>query len=401
MVHHRVAAPLPPAYRGKEPSYIKHELLKAYLKRLFVIIGMSAQRLGISELCYVDAFSGPWLDESDELGSTSIAISLGILEECRLELEKQSRPLQIRALYVEKDKAAFARLERYLSEHAPAKIEVKAIPGDFVALQQTILEWCRTDAFAFFFLDPKGWIPVGVKVLQPLLARPRSEFLITFMYDFVARFASKQQLETHMLDFLGEAPNVGTLHGPAREKHLLNIYRRNLKQSLPSKTRWPARSAYVRVLDREKDRAKYHLVYLTSHPHGITVFMEISEALDPVQKLVRASTKQTSRIQKTGQSELWIAEDMADADDQAVDIVDVEEFWLACLSVEPTIFREAEFADLLEKTNWFPGDLQRALGNLIGSGKVRNLDAEGKRRIRFLHFEKKNGERLQLTGSGK
>ena len=68
MAHHRVAEPLPPAYRGKEPSYIKHELLKAYLKRLFLIIGMSAQRLGILELCYVDAFAGPWLDESSAIG---------------------------------------------------------------------------------------------------------------------------------------------------------------------------------------------------------------------------------------------------------------------------------------------------------------------------------------------
>lgn len=114
MPDRRDARPLPAAYRGKETSFIKHELLRAYLKRLFVIIGMSARKLGITELCYVDGFAGPWLDESDHLGSTSIAISLGILEECRQELQKQGRPVRIRALYVEKDGAAFARLEGYL-----------------------------------------------------------------------------------------------------------------------------------------------------------------------------------------------------------------------------------------------------------------------------------------------
>jgi three-Cys-motif partner protein len=392
---------LPAAYRGKETSFIKHELLRAYLKRLFLIIGMTAQKLGITEFCYVDGFAGPWMDESDDLGSTSIAISLGILDECRRELEKQGRQVRIRALYIEKDGAAFARLEGYLRERTPSGIEAKPLEGDFVELRQTILEWCGKKAFAFFFLDPKGWKSVGVRALQPLLARPQSEFLITFMYDFVTRFVSKQDLENRMLELLGEKPNVGELHGIAREKYVLGIYRRNLKQLMPEIARWPARSAYVRVLDREKERAKYHLVYLTSHPHGITVFMDISEALEPVQKLVRASTKQASRIEKTGQGELWTAENMSDVNEPPVEIAEVEQFWLGRLSDQPMRFREAEFADLLEETDWLPGDLQRALGNLIAVGKVCNLDAERKRRTRFLHFEKTNGERLQLMRSVK
>lgn len=389
---------VPSAYRGKETSFIKHELLRAYLKRLFLIIGMSAQKLGITELCYVDGFAGPWQDESDDLGSTSIAISLGILDECRKELEKQNRSIRIRALYVEKDEAAFARLDRYLRERAPPGIETKGLPGDFVGLQQAVLDWCGNKAFTFFFLDPKGWTPVGVKLLRPLLARPQSEFLINFMYDFVSRAASMSDFQEHMVLLLGEVPDVHDLHGVIREKRLLDVYRRNLKQWMPATSYWPARSAYVRVLDPQKERTKYHLVYLTGHPRGIVVFMEISEALEPVQKLVRASTKQASRIEKTGQTELFRAGDLVGADEQPIDIAEVEQFWLDRLSNEPRKFGEAEFADLLEKTDWFPGDLQRALGNLIASGKVCNLDAEGKRRSRFLHFEKKNGERLQLTG---
>lgn len=385
---------VPDAYRGKETSFIKHELLRAYLKRLFLIIGMSAQKLGITELCYVDGFAGPWLDESDDISSTSIAISLNILTECRQELDKKGRPLRIRALYVEKDKAAFTRLERYLREHAPVGIEVKASPGDFVELRESVLNWCGSTGFAFFFLDPKGWTPVGVRLLQPLLARPRSEFLINFMYDFLSRAASMIDYQTHMVELLGEAPDVHDLHGLAREKRLLDIYRRNLKQLMPAKSGWPARSAYVRVLDRKKDRTKYHLVYLTTHPHGIVVFMEISEALEPVQKLVRASTKQASRVEKSGQEELFAARDLVDPDDQAVDIKEVEQFWLERLSDQPKRFAEAEFAALLEMMDWFPGDLQRALGNLISAGKVSNLSMNKSRKTKFLHFEK-NGELLQ------
>ncbi|OGT80728.1 MAG: hypothetical protein A3H91_09420 [Gammaproteobacteria bacterium RIFCSPLOWO2_02_FULL_61_13] len=344
----------------------------------------------------MDGFAGPWLDESDDLGSTSIAISLGILQECVLELKKQGRPVRIRALYVEKDKAAFGRLEKYLATRTPMGIESKPMLGDFIDLRQAVLNWCTTNAFAFFFLDPKGWTSVGVNALQPLLERPQSEFLINFMYDFLNRAASMRELEEQMIQLLGEAPEVNNLHGAEREKRLLGVYRQNLKRLMPVAGYYPARSAYVRVLDREKDRTKYHLVYLTGHHRGITVFMDISEHLEPIQKLVRTATKQASRAEKSGQDELFAASDLIEADSHSVEISEVEQFWLERLSDQPKRFEEADFADMLEDTDWFPGDLQRALGNLIAADKVRNLDMPKPRKTKFLHF-KKGGERLQRT----
>ena len=74
----------------------------------------------------------------------------------------------------------------------------------------------------------------------------------------------------------------------------------------------------------------------------------------------------------------------------------MERYWLTKLADQPRQFGEAEFADFLEETDWFPGDLQRALGNLIAAGKARNLDMIKPRRTKFLHFEK-GGERLQRT----
>ena len=178
------------AYHGREQAFIKHSLLKAYLETLFLIIGMGSEKLGVSELCYVDCFAGPWRDESEGLGTTSIAISLGILEQCRKELLRRGKSLRFRALYVEKSKTAYARLERHLQDHSPEGIETKPLKGDFVDLRQQILDWCGTGSFAFFFIDPKGWTDVRVDVLKPLLQRPQSEFLINFMYDFVNRAAS-------------------------------------------------------------------------------------------------------------------------------------------------------------------------------------------------------------------
>jgi hypothetical protein len=57
---------------------------------------------------------------------------------------------------------------------------------------------------------------------------------------------------------------------------------------------------------------------------------------------------------------------------------------------------EEEIANMLEETDWFPGDFQRALRHLIETGKVRNLDAPRVRPKRPLHWQK-SGERLELT----
>lgn len=387
-------AAVPDTYQGREQAYVKHRLLEGYLEKLFLIIGMSSSKLGVTELCYVDCFAGPWLDASDDLSGTSIAISLSILDKCRQELLQHGKTPRFRALYVEKDPAAFEQLEHYLREHTPSGIEAKGLQGDFVELRTRILEWCGERPFVFFFIDPTKWTPVGVRILNPLLQRPRSEYLINFMYDFLNRAASMSVLKAQMIDLLGETPEVTDLHGEAREKHLLGIYRRNLKRLLPGT--WRARSAYVRVLDRKKERPKYHLVYLTSHPRGIFEFMRISETLDQIQKRVRAATKQSERISKSKQEELFSSDEFLPADENKVSMEEVERYWLRYLTPHPKKVGRDEFADILEETDWFPGDLQRALGNLITTGKIQNLDARGKRRKNFLYFDK-GGERLQLT----
>ena len=72
---------VPIGYEGREQALIKHLLLKSYLERLLLIIGMGGRRSGRVELCYVDCFAGPWGDESDDLANTSIAI--GSLDKLR------------------------------------------------------------------------------------------------------------------------------------------------------------------------------------------------------------------------------------------------------------------------------------------------------------------------------
>ena len=240
-------------------------------------------------------------------------------------------------------------------------------------------------------------------LLQPLLARPYSEFLINFMYDFINRTASMPAWKQEIAYFLGcDTETVDRLDGQApgqREESLLRTYRESLK--LAFKNRQPnqsARTAHVRVMDPVRRRPKYHLVYLTSHPKGIVEFMEISEKLDLVQRRVSASKRNARREASSGTSDLFGTDSFEAVTPASAEVQphEIDGFWLQYLTDGPKRIGETEMAGLFEDTGWMPGDFQASLVRLIQDGDVRNLDAIKARRSRPLHYERQ-GERLMLV----
>lgn len=388
---------IPAAYDGREQALIKHVLLKSYLEKLFHIIGMN-KSTEKTELCYVDCFAGPWGDNSNGMESTSIAISLRVLASCKQTLEKLGINATIRALYVEQDATAFGRLKKYLERDTPEGIVSSALRGDFVKLREDIVRWVGSDAFTFFFIDPKGWKDVGVGVLRPLLQRPKSEFLINFMYDFVNRTLSMEAWQDEMIALLGEAIYLGGLDPGLREDKILSTYRKNLKDCfpVPSSVRFRARAAHVRVMNPTKERPKYHLVYLTSHPKGVVEFMETSEHVDLIQKKVRAQKQVSAREMRSKMTDLFGQESHVNENAGHVSALEVDRFWIEHLESGVKLIALPEFADMLETTGWFPGDLQASLNRLIAAKRVVNLDSSARRPKRPLHFEG-NGERLALA----
>jgi three-Cys-motif partner protein len=386
---------VPEAYDGREQAYIKHELLKGYMEKLFFIVGGAARKGGRIELQYVDCFAGPWGDDSNDLESTSIAISLRTLGVVRQKLGRNGVSATIRALYIERDARRFDRLQAYLTDNTPSGIYAEAWNGDFVAMRADVLQWAGKDAFAFFFVDPMGWKDVGIGTLKPLLERPRSEFLINFMYDFVNRTMSMPEWRSEMIELLGEAVSVDGMVPLRREHAILRTYRSNLKRACLGATRpqFPPRSAYVRVFDRDKHRPKYHLVYVTTHPLGVIEFMAISEGVDLVQKQVRAELRDAKRERETRIPDMFGT--AVDVEAGHAGAADVDRFWLDYLAAGERRVDEKAFADILEDKDWFPGDLQASLVRLIDAGRVRNLDAPRRRPTKPLHY--KDGDRLQRT----
>jgi hypothetical protein len=134
-------------------------------------------------------------------------------------------------------------------------------------------------------------------------------------------------------------------------------------------------------------------VYLTRHPKGIVEFMEASEKLELVQKKVRALAKQDQRVGKTGQLEVLPSDKLFSENISEHDLSKVKEYWLRRLPAGQGHFGISEFADMLEETEWFPGDFQNALRELVKEGKVRNMNAKRVRPVNAINFEK--GEILE------
>lgn len=388
---------VPEFYEGREQALIKHTLLKIYLEKLVLIIGMSAKQARRVEICYVDCFAGPWGSADNTLEGTSISLSLNTLESCKRKLASLGVDAHMRALYIEKDPEAFQRLSTFLKYHASAAVEHDCRPGDFVDLRAEILNWCGTESFVFFFVDPKGWKDILIDTMRPLLTRPRSEFLINFAYNFINRTASMKEWQDAMVLLLGQSVDLTGRSPSEREEALVNSYREGLKRCVPSNRGFRARTAYVSVLDPIRRRTKYHLIYLTSHPTGIVEFMTISETIDTVQALVRTVKQIGTREKKSGIPDLF-AKDSVDAPrEDRSDPEEVDSFWRQYLAGGERRIGTAEFADILEEKNWLPVELQTSLVRLVKAGVVKNLDANAARRhSRPLHFEHQ-GERLALV----
>jgi three-Cys-motif partner protein len=393
-------APMPATYDGREQAYVKHSLLKAYLQALLMIMGLSGGAKGREvELCFVDCFAGPWQSPDDDLSGTSIALSLEILSNFKSELAKMGVSTRMRALYVEKDRTAFGRLKTFIERQRGGPVEAECFEGDFLDLRGAILDWCGPKPFCFFFIDPKGFKEIGVTQLAPLLERKRSEFLINFMYMFVNRAASIDELKTIMIELLGAEIDLRGLRPDEREDYLLSCYRAGLVAKVSgTSTNYPPRSAYARVLDSKKERVKYHLVYVTSHPKGIVEFMEASESAERIQRTVREHVHFQSREQSQGMGDLFADEVRAPEAAARAAGKEIDLFWLRYLENGSRTIGLDDFASILEETDYFPGELQASLRGLIDAELIVN-DAEKRRRgSKPLHYEK--NETLRLTPDG-
>lgn len=385
-------------YVKREHTLIKHKLLKAYIEKLFMIIGMAQ-----SVIWFVDCFAGPWKieEEDSDLKGTSISLSADIMQNCQKILRRDyGRDVKFKALYIEKDQSAYQRLKDYLTDKSTDNIEFYHMHGDFHDLRPQILNIVGDREFVFFFVDPTGWKNcIEPKTLQPLLERGNSEFLINFMYDFINRTFPIDRHKEDMVKISGKELDFTGLSPLDREELTINAYRDHLQKiSVPGQDR--LRTAYVKIKDPIKSRTKYHLVYLTRHPLGVVKFFESSQDISMVQTKVREQAKREREEEKTKQLDLFRDQDTTPKKPVGDEIKDIKDYFLNYLTDQPKHFGLVEMADMLENTGWFIKDIQEAFKQLQNDGKVKNIDAKRKRPANPIHFRGNNdrGERLIKVG---
>jgi len=144
---------------GREQAYVKHYLLQTYLPELAYRIGRTWD-----SFAYIDGFAGPWKTHDPEHADSSFGVAIDALRRSQQGLRAtHDQDLHITCVLVEKDKVAFAELERLAASETSPDFAVHALHGDFVknipAVDHLVKESGK-NPFKFVLLDPTGWADI-------------------------------------------------------------------------------------------------------------------------------------------------------------------------------------------------------------------------------------------------
>jgi three-Cys-motif partner protein len=265
----------------------KHELLRRYLQAWFPILTNSGRT---RRVLFLDGFAGPGRYVGGERGSPIIALSTLVDHASFSRLNRT----QFVFLFVEPDEERFASLEAELEsfwasrpQGRPANVVVHAYNSTFADTAESLLRYLQDQktslAPTFAFIDPFGWKGVSLRLISDLLAFDKCEVLFNFMYDSVNRWvASEQQGVARHFDELfgtseGEHRSAGQMSGDQRKVFLRDLYVRQLSSV--------GRFKFVRpfeLIDVDRGRTAYYLVFGTRHHVGLKVMKEAMWALDPM-----------------------------------------------------------------------------------------------------------------------
>ena len=231
--------------------------------------------------------------------------------------------------------------------------------------------------------------------MLPLLKLGKSEFLINLMYDFVNRFVDVPAHNENMIDIFGELPGFKNESPEERQEKLLTSFRTNLG------TQYGGRTAFVPIQKPGRDRVLYYLVYLTRNPLGLDVFKTEAEKMEFIQRITQQEYRLRKQIQQSETADMFGDDvELRPGVEQYTDNrMAARQFLLDRLSNAPLLFDYDTWADFLEHSDLYPGDLQLGMKGLVEEGKVKNIDANiSRRRKNIIRPDwPKNSERWVLV----
>jgi three-Cys-motif partner protein len=290
-------------YEGREQSKVKHEFLHKYLERFAHIIGSWSE-----SITYIDGFSGPWNLRDAELKDSSFSIALAHLRHAAANLSGTGKLQRIRCVFVEKDAKAFAQLKAFADSNQSRNTEIYAIHASFEDAIPDIASFVRRDrkTFAFTFIDPKGWTGFAIERIRPLITIRPGEVLVNLMTGHITRLieteAPRKQFE-ELYGSKGVFDRVRGLKGVERIDAFVSEYCQSLRNIGGFNFVCPAF-----ILNPEKDRPHFNLIYATRDPKGVEVFKKAEEKAMELMERERAIVEERAKSRR-GQLGLFAPED--------------------------------------------------------------------------------------------
>ncbi|AKH42229.1 three-Cys-motif partner protein [Altererythrobacter atlanticus] len=289
---------LPVEYRKRAQSYVKHQILREYLKNAAMII-LSAW----PDFVFVDGFSGPWKNARDDFADTSFGIAIQELRAARRNWEANGKRPGIRCIFVEKRTDAYHKLQEAVE--AVADFEATALHGDF---GDHIDEICKIAgrSFTLTFIDPTGW-NFDLRKIAPLLRRQPGEVLVNFMYEHFRRFIDDGRPAIRQSqDRAFGGPEWREKYtqlieaGSSKEEAVLGVFRRQLKRAGDFKF-----VASTKIRHPLAEKTHFYLVYGTRKLKGLVEFRRAEKAALSVEGAFRSQAKDQAFEERTGQGGLF------------------------------------------------------------------------------------------------
>ena len=250
----------------------KHEILRLYLGAWFPILGIGTAR----ELYYFDGFAGPGEYTRRELGSPLIALDAAAQVAHLL-------PSTVHFVFSETCLQRAQHLARLLSTRPrPSHFHVD-VGSDrpFDNVMTEYLDRLESSPVAppiFVFIDPFGWKGFPMETVGRILALPRAEVFINFMYEEINRFIAVPGQNSNFDSLFGCHDWVDVISEPdprVRNQRLWSLY--------DSQLRSVGGASYVRSFEMRNGNnlVDYYLFYCTGHLKGLEKMKEAMWKVDP------------------------------------------------------------------------------------------------------------------------
>ncbi len=247
------------AWRFKEHTKTKHDMLQCYLEKWFIILGK------YHPVNYFDCFGGCGSYTSDGLafepGSPILA--------AQAWLNKGNKANDLRMICIEKKLGNLENLKKVFADYLPHLRTPYFIQDDFDHSVNAILDDIdKSDkilAPSFFFVDPFGFT-LKYSTIKRIMSVEKSEVFLNFMYDSVQRHLTNPKVENCLDELFGceQWRVIGECAPDKKEQAIIGLYRDQLKKA--SNLVMPFRVCYP-----DRNRTIYYLVHLTNNLKGASI----------------------------------------------------------------------------------------------------------------------------------